>query len=115
MSPPKRPAWSAARRPRTPTARLLTVRGIGPWTAAEVTRAAFGDADAVSVGDYHIKNVVTYALTGAARGTDDHMLELLAPFAGAPRPRLRPASRRAGHLGPQDSAREVALRSFARF
>src|SRR5262249_12789182 len=63
------------------TARLVSIAGIGPWTAAEVTRAAYGDPDAVSVGDYNIKNNVAFALTGAPRGTDEHMLELLAPFA----------------------------------
>ena len=31
-------------------ARLQTVSGIGPWTAAEVGRVAFGDPDAVSIG-----------------------------------------------------------------
>ena len=36
----------------------------------------------MSVGDFHLKNLVTYALTGEPRGTDEHMLELLEPFAG---------------------------------
>jgi 3-methyladenine DNA glycosylase/8-oxoguanine DNA glycosylase len=56
--------------------------GIGPWTAAEVTLRALGDPDAVSVGDAHLSNVVAFALTRAPRGTDDRMLELLAPWAG---------------------------------
>jgi 3-methyladenine DNA glycosylase/8-oxoguanine DNA glycosylase len=56
--------------------------GIGPWTAAEVTLRALGDPDAVSVGDAHLSNVVAFVLTGAPRGTDEHMLELLAPWAG---------------------------------
>ena len=34
--------------------RAPRVSGIGPWTAAEVGFRAFGDADAVSVGDFHI-------------------------------------------------------------
>jgi 3-methyladenine DNA glycosylase/8-oxoguanine DNA glycosylase len=41
---------------------------------------AFGDADAVSVGDYHLKNVAAWHLAGEARGTDERMLELLEPF-----------------------------------
>ncbi|MEV0127184.1 DNA-3-methyladenine glycosylase 2 family protein [Dactylosporangium sp. NPDC050688] len=94
-------------------ARLLSVRGIGPWTVAEVTRAAFGDADAVSVGDYHIKNVVAYALTGAARGTDEHMLELLAPYAGH-RGRVCGLLAAAGITAPKFGPR-MPLRSFARF
>jgi hypothetical protein len=35
----------------------------------------------VAVGDFHLKNVVVHALTGRPRGTDDEMLDLLAPFA----------------------------------
>ena len=46
--------------------RLLTVRGIGPWTVAEVASRALGDADAVSVGDYHLAHLVGWALTGPA-------------------------------------------------
>ena len=67
----------------------------------------FGDPDAVSVGDYHIPNMVAWALAGDARGTDEHMLELLAPFAGPPRPRLRPARRRR-HRRPQVRAAHAA-------
>jgi 3-methyladenine DNA glycosylase/8-oxoguanine DNA glycosylase len=62
--------------------RLRAIVGIGRWTAAEVARVALGDPDAVSVGDYHLKNVVTYALTGRPRGTDEEMLELLEPYRG---------------------------------
>ena len=36
----------------------------------------------MSVGDYHLKNWVVHFLTGGARGTDEQMLELLAPWAG---------------------------------
>jgi 3-methyladenine DNA glycosylase/8-oxoguanine DNA glycosylase len=56
--------------------------GIGPWTAAEVTLRALGDPDAVSVGDAHLSNVVGFVLSGAARSSDERMLELLAPWAG---------------------------------
>jgi 3-methyladenine DNA glycosylase/8-oxoguanine DNA glycosylase len=62
--------------------RLRLVPGVGEWTAAETAQRAFGHPDAVSVGDYHIKNWVTYALTGRARGTDEEMLALLTPWAG---------------------------------
>ncbi|WP_433614343.1 DNA-3-methyladenine glycosylase family protein [Dactylosporangium sp. CA-139114] len=95
------------------TARLVSIAGIGPWTAAEVTRAAYGDADQVSVGDYHIKNHVTFALTGVARGTDEHMLELLAPFAPH-RGRVCGLIARAGIAAPRFGPR-TPIRSFARF
>jgi 3-methyladenine DNA glycosylase/8-oxoguanine DNA glycosylase len=63
-------------------ARLRSVRGVGPWTAAEVGAKAFGDADAVSVGDFHLPHTIAWALAGEPRADDDRMLELLAPFAG---------------------------------
>ncbi len=56
--------------------------GIGPWTAAEVGVRALGDADAVSVGDFHLPNLVAYALAGEPRGNDARMLELLEPYRG---------------------------------
>jgi len=60
---------------------LRSLPGIGPWTAAEIRQRAFGDADAVSVGDYHIPAQVGWVLTGEP-ADDDRMLELLAPYAG---------------------------------
>jgi 3-methyladenine DNA glycosylase/8-oxoguanine DNA glycosylase len=62
--------------------RLCLLPGVGPWTAAEVGGVALGDADAVPVGDYHLPNMVSWALAGEPRGTDDRMLELLEPYAG---------------------------------
>jgi 3-methyladenine DNA glycosylase/8-oxoguanine DNA glycosylase len=62
--------------------RLRLISGIGPWTVAETMQRALGDPDAVSVGDYHLPNMVVHVLTGRARGTDEEMLELLAPWAG---------------------------------
>jgi 3-methyladenine DNA glycosylase/8-oxoguanine DNA glycosylase len=63
-------------------ARLTAVPGIGPWTAAEVGVRALGDDDAVSVGDFHLPNLVAFALAGEPRGTDERMLELLEPYRG---------------------------------
>jgi 3-methyladenine DNA glycosylase/8-oxoguanine DNA glycosylase len=61
--------------------RLRAIPGIGPWTSAEVRQRACGDADAVSVGDYHLPGMVGWALAG--RVVDDPgMLELLAPYQG---------------------------------
>ncbi len=61
--------------------RLEAIPGVGPWTSAEVARVALGDADAVSVGDYHLKHLVAWALAREEQGTDHRMLELLEPFA----------------------------------
>jgi 3-methyladenine DNA glycosylase/8-oxoguanine DNA glycosylase len=62
--------------------RLTSMPGIGAWTAGEVLRSAFGDADAVSVGDFHVPNSVAWALAGEPRATDERMLELLEPYRG---------------------------------
>ncbi|MGA3029324.1 MAG: DNA-3-methyladenine glycosylase 2 family protein [Candidatus Limnocylindrales bacterium] len=63
-------------------ARLRQIPGIGPWTAAEATRAAFGDPDAVSVGDAHLPDLVAWTLAGEPRGDDARMLSLLKPYRG---------------------------------
>lgn len=62
--------------------RLRALPGIGPWSAAEAVRLALGDPDSVSVGDYHLPHVVSYALAGERRGSDERMLELLEPWLG---------------------------------
>jgi len=62
--------------------RLRAVPGVGAWTAAEVAIVALGDADAVSIGDYHLPHQVSWALTGEPRGDDARMLELLEPYRG---------------------------------
>jgi hypothetical protein len=59
--------------------RIGSLHGIGPWSVAEVARVSLGDADAVSVGDFHVPSVVTWALAREPRGTDERMLELLEP------------------------------------
>jgi 3-methyladenine DNA glycosylase/8-oxoguanine DNA glycosylase len=63
-------------------ARLTALPGIGPWTAAEVAVRALGDPDAVSVGDFHLPNLVAFALAGEPRADDARMLELLEPWRG---------------------------------
>jgi 3-methyladenine DNA glycosylase/8-oxoguanine DNA glycosylase len=81
---------------------LRKVPGIGVWTAAEIAQRAWGDADAVSIGDFHIPNIVGNALLGRNLD-DDGMLEVLAPYAphrhrvvryieaaAIPRPRFAP-------------------------
>lgn len=61
---------------------LRQLPGIGQWTVGSVLALSHADPDAVAVGDYHLKNVVVHALTGRPRGTDEEMLDLLAPYAG---------------------------------
>ncbi|MCU1591543.1 MAG: 3-methyladenine glycosylase [Frankiales bacterium] len=59
--------------------RLSAVPGIGVWTVAEIAQRALGDADAVSVGDYHLSAFVGWALVG--RPLDDGgMVEVLEPW-----------------------------------
>ncbi|HVF73608.1 MAG TPA: hypothetical protein VM938_01060 [Acidimicrobiales bacterium] len=77
-----RVACSAARRLEEAPERMTALPGIGPWTAAEVAGVALGDPDAVSVGDYHLPNQVSWALAGEPRGDDARMLELLEPYRG---------------------------------
>ncbi|MGZ6816391.1 MAG: DNA-3-methyladenine glycosylase 2 family protein, partial [Mycobacteriaceae bacterium] len=81
---------------------LQRIPGVGVWTSAEVAQRAWGDADAVSFGDFHLSTVVGWALVG--RPLDDAgMAQVLAPYAGqrqravrllvasgAPRPRFGP-------------------------
>jgi 3-methyladenine DNA glycosylase/8-oxoguanine DNA glycosylase len=58
---------------------LRLIPGIGPWTAAEVAQRAWGDPDAVSVGDFHIPDLVGWALVGGPLD-DAGMLEVLAGY-----------------------------------
>ncbi|TCB90769.1 DNA-3-methyladenine glycosylase 2 family protein [Micromonospora zingiberis] len=95
------------------TRRLMAISGIGPWTAAEVVRVAYGDADAVSVGDYHVPNTVAWALAGEPRADDARMLELLEPFRGH-RGRVCRLLEVAGIHAPRFGPR-MPIRSFARF
>lgn len=62
--------------------RLTAIRGIGIWTASLVLGQALGDPDAIPIGDYHVKNTVSWALAGEPRGTDERMIELLEPYRG---------------------------------
>jgi 3-methyladenine DNA glycosylase/8-oxoguanine DNA glycosylase len=93
-------------------ARLMRgVPGIGPWTVAEVARVAHGDPDAVSVGDYHIPNLVAWALAGEPRADDARMLQLLEPYRGQ-RGRvqrlLEVSGIRAPRYGPRLAPRRIA-------
>ena len=93
--------------------RLTALPGIGPWTAAEVIRPAYGDPDIVTTGDFHLPNTVGYALAGEARADDARMLELLEPFRGH-RGRVCQLLRAAGIAAPRYGPRRT-IRSFAGF
>ena len=71
-----------AKSPAEAYASLQRIPDIGPWTAAEATRLAFGDPDAVSLGDARLPDLVSWALAGEARADGARMLELLAPYPG---------------------------------
>ena len=68
---------------------LTSLPGVGVWTAAETAQRAFGDADALSIGDYHLAKVVGWSLLGHPID-DNAMVALLAP--------LRPHRHRAVRL-----------------
>ena len=91
---------------------LHRYRGVGVWTSAETVAVSHGDADAVSVGDFHLKNIAAWYLAGRARGTDEEMLALLEPF----RPhrgrvlRLLAQAGRAPAFGPRMPIRSIADR-----
>lgn len=73
---------AASMPPAAAMARLEAIAGIGPWTSATVVHRSHGDPDAVVVGDFHLPNIVGWALAGRVRTDDDVMLELLEPYRG---------------------------------
>jgi len=93
------------------TRRLRALPGIGAWTAAEVSLVALGDADAVSVGDYHLPHHVAWALAGEARADDARMLELLEPYRGHRGRVIRLIV--AGHPGPPRFGPRLPFNTFA--
>jgi 3-methyladenine DNA glycosylase/8-oxoguanine DNA glycosylase len=70
-------------------AAVMSLPGVGEWTAAETAQRAWGDADALSVGDYHLAKTVGWSLLGHPID-DPAMVELLEP--------LRPHRHRAVRL-----------------
>jgi 3-methyladenine DNA glycosylase/8-oxoguanine DNA glycosylase len=68
-------SWPAAKAREA----LTSLPGVGICTAAETAQRAFGDADALSVGDYHISKMIGWTLLGHPIG-DDEMVELLEPM-----------------------------------
>ncbi len=93
----------ASRPPAEARAALQTVAGVGRWTAAEVAQRAWGDADAVSFGDYHVARNIGWALIGRELD-DDGLAELLEPYAGH-RYRVQRLLELAGHSRPRHGPR----------
>ncbi len=86
--------------------------GVGEWTVAETLVVSHGDVDAVSVGDYHLKNIVSWHLAGEERGNDERMLELLEPF----RPHRARVVRLLEHAGaPKRKGSRLPVRGFQRY
>jgi 3-methyladenine DNA glycosylase/8-oxoguanine DNA glycosylase len=68
-----------ARPPSEARDALMSLPGVGIWTAAETAQRAFGDPDALSIGDYHISKMIGWTLVGHPVD-DDGMVELLEPM-----------------------------------
>ncbi len=68
-------AWPTARAREA----LMSLPGVGLWTAAETAQRAFADADALSVGDYHVAKMIGWTLLGRPID-DDAMIDLLEPM-----------------------------------
>jgi 3-methyladenine DNA glycosylase/8-oxoguanine DNA glycosylase len=58
---------------------LVSLPGVGAWTAAETAQRAFGDADALSIGDYNLARMVGWTLLGHPID-DPAMVRLLEPM-----------------------------------
>ncbi|MEM6790518.1 MAG: DNA-3-methyladenine glycosylase 2 family protein [Myxococcota bacterium] len=63
-------------------ARLLAMSGLGPWTVGMTAGFGIGDPDALVCGDFHLPNVVAWALSRKPRGDDAMMMRCLEPYRG---------------------------------
>ena len=91
--------------PSVATEQLRRIPGVGVWTAAVAGGLAFGDPDALQVGDFHVKNTAAWALRAVARGTDEEMVADMVPYAGQ-RHRVMRWLELAGHRAPARGARQ---------
>lgn len=90
--------------------KLRSLPGIGVWTSAEARARALGDADAVSIGDYHVAKDIGHALLGKPlddAGLEDYLepwrphrlrVQVLVGLAGLRRPRRGPRMAPRTHL-----------------
>jgi 3-methyladenine DNA glycosylase/8-oxoguanine DNA glycosylase len=69
----------STREPEDARRAMMSLPGVGAWTAAETAQRAFGDADALSVGDFHLAKMVGWRLLGHEID-DPAMVELLEPL-----------------------------------
>jgi 3-methyladenine DNA glycosylase/8-oxoguanine DNA glycosylase len=100
-------AFASSREVRTT---MESISGIGEWTSAKTVMVTHGDADAVPVGDFHIKHMAAWHLAGRPRGSDEEMLELLEPY----RPHRGRVVRLLHLLGPEPAfGPKVAIRDFS--
>ena len=94
----------------TTRAWLERIPGIGIWTSAETVSISHGDPDALAVGDFHLKNVISWHLAGRPRGTDSEMEALLEEF----RPQRARVARLVSLLGKAPAyGPRMPIRSFA--
>jgi 3-methyladenine DNA glycosylase/8-oxoguanine DNA glycosylase len=61
---------------------MSSLRGTGVWTTEMVLGFGAGDPDAVPLGDVHLPHEVSKFFEGVPHGSDERMVELLAPYAG---------------------------------
>lgn len=95
--------------PDVAAAALRRINGVGEWTVAETLVRSHGDPDQLSVGDYHLKNMVVFHLTGRPRGTDEEMVDLLEVFRPH-RGRVARLLHKLGHApkyGPRTAPRNI--------
>ena len=95
------------REPERARVALMSLPGVGEWTAAETAQRAFGDADALSVGDYHLAAMVGWRLLGEPID-DPAMVELLEPM----RPHRHRAVRLLEVTGPAHAPRRAARQAI---
>ena len=74
---------------------------------------AFGDPDAVPVGDFNLPRMIAWNLRGERQADDSRMLELLAPFTGQ-RGRVARLVKMGGEKPPRRAPRR-RLRSITRY
>jgi len=94
-------------------ARVTSLPGVGPWTAAETAATVFGDPDTVVTGDFGLPGLVAWNLAGERTADDARMLELLEPFRGQRGRVLRLL--RAGGAYPVRRAPRAAIRGIASY
>lgn len=90
--------------------RLRAVRGVGAWTTEGVMATAYGDRDAALVGDFHMPNIVAWALAGEARADDARMLDLLEayrPYRRRAQVLLKQSGGHAPRFGPKAPLRSI--------